>query len=1221
MSLDRNKSSMVVGLTALAALLLALQPKQPSHADKTGKSGEKASLLDALGSDGPAPDGPLKPVWDFLGAAPKQANKPDAVKQTTIRFDPAGKVILTEETRKPDEPDLYQWPSGRELESCSFRFLIVTLPDPVESHFPYVFDQTLEAVQRALESEGYVIDRFWLPWKTPAAKGTDLRLHERHPGTLLFRGPAAANVDEPKRNLLLVLLVGETPTAGLRPAVFRRAVEVISGCSKGSKKEGNAIRVVGPHFSGSADSLNRALRETRKVHDPSFIRVVSGSANGFEPDKFVKGWSDNQPQSTFTSTVLPNALLRKWLRRYMWNPTNPASDSYASNSPILLLHEGNTWFGTYESKRQGNSRGTHECQGETQEEKEYRVAFPLHISQLRSSYTKEQLERMQQQGLPRVGRNLPIPTEEGADRSRESLPAYSPLLIATQNDLVMQSLLTSMVQYGQVRHVELLATDPQDVIFLARLIHDRDPDIQLITAGSDMLFVHEDYAPAMRGTLVASTYPLFPPFQRWSAPRDSRARLLFASDAAQGYYNATLVHLADAPEKTAHNPDGTAVEVLRRMTDYGWDASSATATTVPPIWISIVGGNGQFIPVGCIEPATYRDKYNEATDGTAIKYVFARQLHRAESATGTEVLSPNSLGALVSFRSDTTPSVPGPTAYAPQFPHLWYLLFLIFLIVNVYVFRQIRDCLRESTWDTKAPGRCSQYKQRMDFAVVVLAQVLLFGRFAILGWTPLRFGLLKAHGLLGLLTVLYMVASLAVMVYALWTLIAHWWSNGGGKGYEDVVKEDWPISGLHWLSAGSGRVARLGHGGLWIVVGDVAMFLVVVLTFLCLLGRWAVDAFRDVGVQDLIYFERVVHITNGTSPLLPRLFLCMSLFGWGGFLVRKLYLASHFQVECPIPPKSTYHHFQTFDRTDAGVRAELMPPSTFRRHFGWCFGLLLFLLAGFLKLVYEAWPAPAVDGLWFGLLSLAGFVIGSYLLIFTLLQFIFAWRCVKDLLAAFALLPMAGTFDRLSDKVVAIFGNYLFSIRPRDSNLSIPLQYFLRLRRLFPAFRNALQSPRPTLDDAVRLQAQAALPTVFPNGVEPDLEATFGSEGNDVAKRAACRELARRCLAMLQHVWPAQSLDEAFGRAAASAGQPAAAAAPAPAPTLDPIWEWVAAAEDFVAVEIIRYLSQFIMQIRNLLYSLTVGTLLLLIAATVYPIFPQRQLLLFLTLLSLLTYV
>src|SRR5262249_14268389 len=161
------------------------------------------------------------------------------------------------------------------------------------------------------------------------------------------------------------------------------------------------------------------------------------------------------------------------------------------------------------------------------------------------------------------------PAEEGSGREpRDSFPSHAPLMTSTLNDLVLNNLTTSMAQYGGVRHVELLSTDPQDAIFLARVIRDRCPDVQMLMLGSELLYTDADYSAALRGTVVASSYPLYPPFQRWSAPGEFRTRLLFASQAAQGTYNATVVHFADAPEKTEDNQEREASRVAMRMIDY-----------------------------------------------------------------------------------------------------------------------------------------------------------------------------------------------------------------------------------------------------------------------------------------------------------------------------------------------------------------------------------------------------------------------------------------------------------------------------------------------------------------------------------------------------------------------------------------------------------------------------------------------------------------------------
>src|SRR5439155_11383937 len=61
--------------------------------------------------------------------------------------------------------------------------------------------------------------------------------------------------------------------------------------------------------------------------------------------------------------------------------------------------------------------------------------------------------------------------------------------------------------------------------------------------------------------------------------------------------------------------------------------------------------------------------------------------------------------------------------------------------------------------------------------------------------------------------------------------------------------------------------------------------------------------------------------------------------------------------------------------------------------------------------------------------------------------------------------------------------------------------------------------------------------------------------------------------------------------------------------------KWVQLAEDFVALEIVNYVSQFFVQLRNLVMFLTIGPLLLMLAVTSYPFQPQRLLLLFIWLL------
>ena len=74
----------------MAALLIAFQSKPVTHtspAEGSKPSAEKTeSLLDASPSDGPAGEGPLKPIWDFFG--PPSPARPSTGNDTLPRCRP-----------------------------------------------------------------------------------------------------------------------------------------------------------------------------------------------------------------------------------------------------------------------------------------------------------------------------------------------------------------------------------------------------------------------------------------------------------------------------------------------------------------------------------------------------------------------------------------------------------------------------------------------------------------------------------------------------------------------------------------------------------------------------------------------------------------------------------------------------------------------------------------------------------------------------------------------------------------------------------------------------------------------------------------------------------------------------------------------------------------------------------------------------------------------------
>jgi hypothetical protein len=101
------------------------------------------------------------------------------------------------------------------------------------------------------------------------------------------------------------------------------------------------------------------------------------------------------------------------------------------------------------------------------------------------------------------------------------------------------------------------------------------------------------------------------------------------------------------------------------------------------------------------------------------------------------------------------------------------------------------------------------------------------------------------------------------------------------------------------------------------------------------------------------------------------------------------------------------------------------------------------------------------------------------------------------------------------------------------------------------------------------------------------------------------------CARAVALCWPAHSLKEAFAaQEDAEAREGALANYLSALPKDHPLREWACMVEDFLAIEVVRYVSQFFAHLRNLMVGITLSSLLLVLAATLYPFHPQARLLL-----------
>ncbi|MBA4066969.1 MAG: hypothetical protein C0501_25325 [Isosphaera sp.] len=519
----------------------------------------------------PAPKAELKPA----------AKEPAPEKHVPVPVEPLLKPLqdfhaTTDGAWSPD--DLPKDAHGYRTE-----FLVATVPDPIDSPFGYAFDQAVDAIQRAVQQKsGYLLDRAWLPWEADRQKphpGKDpTRLRETTPGVLLFRHGKDAARGVAKPGLCVVFLVGETPVGGIHKPAFTRCLTLID---KAGRAGDAPVRVVGPYFTGSQTSLQFVVDDWLRASGagswlgltrPARFQVVVGNASGMRTKEFFRAqWGEDRV--SIAATVAParvqlNAVLHFLAGRDAARAGDPIGADARLPGPVAILTESNTGFGK-QMAAQGGAGGMSV------------LRFPLHVSRLKSEYAQLFRKRDEQAGLPAAAATAGAGFED-AGGSSEGVPAQGGAATVAANNAVLANIL-STISRERFRYVGVLATDPRDKLFLIRLVREFCPDVHVFVTQADLLLTHPDYLYHMKGVVVGSTYPLYPPGQAWSNP-DAAERLMVPSAAAQGYYNATLALLGQHDKMVEYGPPGFA-------------AGPGVPTDRPPVWVSMVAPSGTLVPL------------------------------------------------------------------------------------------------------------------------------------------------------------------------------------------------------------------------------------------------------------------------------------------------------------------------------------------------------------------------------------------------------------------------------------------------------------------------------------------------------------------------------------------------------------------------------------------------------------------------------------------------
>jgi hypothetical protein len=485
---------------------------------------------------------------DLLGI---ESLKPTPPAKTAVRGSLAAQPLSLEISAKPaersvDDDALCEIATRARRSGYHLNFMIVLVPDPIDSGLASDFDLTMSALQSGLAEAGYRLDRQWLPWVEP--ESSESRAYRETAGLMLFRRGPRSLVDEPEAGdqLLAVFLVGETLKLGIHKAAFQRSVDFILdlhaqdisipldagpawAAALPPYQPCPEIPVLGPSSSGSVESLRLALDRDGPC---TCFRIVSGAASAPGVEARMEETLPGNAKVTvrFSRTVVPDdALAEKGLaflqEELGWNLDRAA-----------LLVERDTAYGSYFSgvslKEPQNpllARIT-------------KLYFPSGLFALRNAWEASGAIPVQAAaGSPKAATPKTALEVSLADQRTpvDVVPELSPLT-ARIYDMALADLLRYIASEG-FTYIGILATDVKDQLFLAEQIRRWAPGTVLFVVDDNLLYVHPQYNATTFGMLTISSFPLaVEGGQRLVSPAllEPRSRRQFASERQEGTFLA-----------------------------------------------------------------------------------------------------------------------------------------------------------------------------------------------------------------------------------------------------------------------------------------------------------------------------------------------------------------------------------------------------------------------------------------------------------------------------------------------------------------------------------------------------------------------------------------------------------------------------------------------------------------------------------------------------------
>jgi len=514
-------------------------------------------------------------------------------------------------------------PKGLQSVSAStgLNFVITTVPNPITTHIPLLFDRMIGVIQQAAQDDNYSYDSSWFPWDEMAkdyplfgdrrAAEEAQEIRDAQPGVVVFRRAVVdAKTDlSPYGGGLVVFVVAEQPTGGIDRDEFENALAWMERLGVLTLDRG--LKILGPTFSGSLASLDLALDSAKLTPRPGAPQIQVSVSSGSVSSQTNFLWFQNRMRAshsgTFRTALEGDSLMIDRLVNYL------VEQEHYPPGQIAIISEDETAYGNKDPQDglQDDSKKDHgdapRAIEANEKKQQIHLYYPRDIATLRSAYVQQSIFST---GKQQPNGNTQSPTLRGDlsepnSSDHDTVRSYGGGLTPLAQESVLLAIVKTLKE-KQIQFVVLTNTNSIDQIFLAQFFKHAYPAARIVLDGADLLFARGAEGSSLRGVMTLSTYPLLTWQQDWTPtllhPNAGSYRI-FGDYITEGLYIAAR-ETFDPPPPQSSVPIGN-------YAPPAWLPTSSADDPRPATWLSVIGHH-QFWPVAAL-------RQYPASDSTAVE--------------------------------------------------------------------------------------------------------------------------------------------------------------------------------------------------------------------------------------------------------------------------------------------------------------------------------------------------------------------------------------------------------------------------------------------------------------------------------------------------------------------------------------------------------------------------------------------------------------------------